>query len=961
MKLIRLFIVFIFFLFMLTPHKVVNAIEVEWSFKSFNRSNIVWETAIQLITKSDGTVVAGPYRDWIDLSCSTQGESGNLCLTYGDYNFSSPYDINDLNYQWGTGCIDPVGGLNSVGFGPRGQVYWTGWIDITLSNSNLNRLSGIDPESYNFIDDIQWYENNGGASIPFSDFRNINTCPRRPAFSCSRNNPGQCVSRQCNPATDNNCYNTNSCGGTQCEGPISGQVFLPNGNPLNGARVDRNGGNDQTTRNISGVNGSFRWTGLNIFSNHTVRLIRSSYDQCVYDINDNTRNVEVIDNNVNFNLNNVLYNINARADWDLEANGTINGVYNRDNIRFTAQPGGRDCTTSDGTCSITGNPTDPGGRDYDIALSGLQAGDIMYSQNPITRRIVCGNVGGSFVVTKGYRIQGTIFRDLNFNGVRNNGEDPYTRGTIVRIEELSAVPASRARPRIDTTQTVNDGTYLFTNLFRGRYRITMTDLSNYPADGFRFTRPTQATTPKSWEVAVGPPASVCNVTNTSPDANCVPSGNTWSGSVDDLNFAITPIYSISGGAFIDEDGDEMKDPGENYWNTTPQTFTILEFPSNNIPNTTLLTRNVNNTDGTFSFSHMLERTFRIYYNWQAEIFQFFDVTPSTTPGVGTPPYFTLYFDRNPASNCFLPRIGIPTNPDCQQSGIVNLNFALRRIAQQAWIHTLGGDVRLDNGFTNIMPDNRNFSANIGSQIKNGIIFSDRNSSGVNIGNRGANYNPEDWYVRDDGIGSASIKISYSNLRQSIIDSGNRIPPALSCPTSCTLSSRMVSGSNTTTIYEYNGNTRFTNAGGTFTVPDNQNYIFLINGDLTIDTDIIIPQNSGSTITFAAARDIFIRPNVRRLHGIYSSGRVFKFDTAVTDTVTGLTPDTQIEVQGNIIAGGQFQQRVYGVSRTLTPRESDAGTNGTPTIIIRFRPDFVLNLPAIIRTALSKRIEVSPGE
>ena len=274
------FLIIFFFIFFLFPARKVNAIDVEYIFYSTNASNIIWEAGFRFLDKFGGNI-SSTYTVDVDRNdlCS---RSNTYC--YVDEMIGAGAGIastNDLRFQWGTGCIDPIVNPSSLGFGPGGSMLTTDYINITLSNSNLNSLSGIDPNSYNFVNDIQWYENNAGRTyIPFVDFNTISSCPRRPAYSCSRTNPGRCAQSNCNPATDNNCYANNSCGGTQCEGPISGQVFLPNGNPLNGAEVDRNGGTNQTTRNISGANGSFRWTGLNIFSNHTVRLIRFSYEQC---------------------------------------------------------------------------------------------------------------------------------------------------------------------------------------------------------------------------------------------------------------------------------------------------------------------------------------------------------------------------------------------------------------------------------------------------------------------------------------------------------------------------------------------------------------------------------------------------------------------------------------------------------------------------------------------------------
>lgn len=977
----RRVILFLLFFLVLSVSSLINVSNAKadillYFFTSYNRSNIIWQVGFTVLSNANSASLCrehtanGSYRCggdqsanvWLDLvdggACGTANQCGGGGFTGND---NPPYSIH-----WGTGCVDPFAGASNFF-----DTVSIAFVDVSLTRDNLDRLgNAIQQWSYNYLDDIQWFEDNGGQRINFGGFL-VNNCPTRPRFACNTNGNGQCIQRNCNPATQNNCYNTGSCGGTNCNGPISGQVFLPGGTPLNGAEVDRNGGANQTTRNISGAGGSFLFSNLNMFSNHTIRLIRSnsSFNQCAYEINDNTRNVEVPNNNVNFQLNYVPYTINTHTYWDPEADGTRNGDYTRDSIRLEATPGGRDCTTSDGTCGITGNTTLPGGRDYEITLSGLQAGDIMFSANPVNRTITCANVGAPFEVTKGYRISGNIFKDLNHNGryAPSTGDELYTTGNsgntvgtnVVRIEEIGAIPAGRDRARINTSQTVTDGTYQFTNLFRGEYRITIDD-GDFDPDGYRFSTPTNAA--RSYTVRVGPVSSGpvafrCNAGG-SPQGSCVNvSGGNWNGSVDDLNFGITPVYTVSGGVFVDRNNNETKDNNEPY--IAGREVALRQNGANYPANSPLFsTANPQNTNSGYSFSLLLQESYRVVYNWTYAVYQFFDaVGPVATPP-GTNPFFQLNLDRPPAANCVQPNVG---NPGCFGFGIPNLNFALREITQEAWMQTFGGDVRLDKGITNEMPNGRNFSGNIDSnRVQNGIVF----GSGIEI--EPGNYNSRNWHVNDSGLGGlTNIKTSYRNLKDAIQKSGYGDIPSRTC-SPCNISS--LNQGRETVIFELNpsgGDTVLTSSANPYDVAPNKDYIILVPGNLRINTNIRVPANTRSTITFAVGGDITIDGAVTQLQGIYTSTGDFIFDTQVNDLTTGDIPDVPIRVEGSIIVGDQLRKGVYGTTRALTDRESRDGINGvggpTSTIDIVYRPDFILNLPAIIRTALSKRIEVVPGE
>jgi len=794
---------------------------------------------------------------------------------------------------------------------------------------------------------------------------NGHTCIQR--WKCNENGNGNCIKAKCDPG-DPNCYsgslNNSTCGGTNCNGAISGTVRLPNGNVYPGRAVLRknvNASNWQAS-DITGGSGGYSFGNLNYYSDHDIKLVRSNelpvgfgvsanqaVDVCAYEMNstDNTPwvkdGVQVPKGNVNFNLDEKLYNINPQALWDPEADGINNGDYINDAVTFTTNPGGRSCQAtpaSRGGCTIQNNPTDPGGRNYNITLSGLPTGDIMYSNNPLSRTIVCGNVGVNFAIAKGYQIGGDIFRDLNANGRKNTSisEDNYTRSTTVTLQGLGN------RSNIIRTQTVTDGSYLFSNLFRGQYRIRIDDSAFDPV-GYAFT------TPKTYTVTVAPGA-ICTRDATSLENICVTAAP-WGGSIDRLNFGIAPIYSVSGRVFINKNIDKRYDPGID--TVMPNQQIALRQNNNNyptgadyFPNPLFTSANPQNTQTTsptgYSFTNILQGDYQLKYFWTPDIYQFFDADlPVATPP-STGPSFQLSLQRPP--DCAGPNLAYS---NCTVNGFTNLNFVLTEITQDPFMKTFGGDVRVKGNFSNKLPTGGFFSDDIPADtnpptVRNGIIFS---SSAIDV--RPGKYNPRNWFVTDSGF-NPPIKSGYSILSGSIKKSGNKATD-VPCQSPCNLSK--FNNPDKTSIYNLISASGTVNINGPFDVPAGKNYIFLVKDNLNINTDIRVEH--GSTVTFAVGEKITIGGNVKVLQGIYATDGDFEFATLGTDP-TGVFLDTQINVEGSIIVGNTLMR-----TRKLSNRASrDPEPEGTPTIVISYRPDFILNMPAVIRTALSKRIEVVPG-
>lgn len=156
---------------------------------------------------------------------------------------------------------------------------------------------------------------------------------------------------------------------------------------------------------------------------------------------------------------------------------------------------------------------------------------------------------------------------------------------------------------------------------------------------------------------------------------------------------------------------------------------------------------------------------------------------------------------------------------------------------------------------------------------------------------------------------------------------------------CTLPPALPNG-----VYQAKGNLSL----NTFTFPSNKNYVFLIDGDLTILGNLVVP--NGSTAFFTASGNIIIDRNVGtatnlfplpagQLQGIYSADSNFTIDGR-RDCTAG--PDKMLNVEGAIITNA------FGNGGTFQMQRDLCGDNPKyPALTIRLRLDMLLNLPQFL--------------
>lgn len=388
---------------------------------------------------------------------------------------------------------------------------------------------------------------------------------------------------------------------------------------------------------------------------------------------------------------------------------------------------------------------------------------------------------------------------------------------------------------------------------------------------------------------------------------------------DNILDAEFPCKRVSGSVFIDANQNSHKDAGEiNY----PGSITI------NSSTGTLIT-----TNGDYIISGITPG---------ANVTVSYSNLPGgytlLSPLNGPPPSFQVGVGSSCTTN------GAP-DAVCSNGSVSNLNFALTD--SSPWMQIYGLDARFENGYSNTIPQSSLYPAY--SLVKDttsntpGILF-----TGDGITNLGsAQASTTDWEVGGSlypEVMSTTEGMSYTSLSEKATRAN--VPQVdlatlTTCKNlaNCTLSPNLPSG-----VYTATGNVVLHG----YTFPANRNYVFLINGTVTIDGSIIVP--NGSVAFFAAKQDIVVARTVAaaantsplpasQLQGVFSAGR----DMIVEGTTNCATfQDKMLNIEGAIIVNAGANGGTFTNNRNL------CGDNGKyPSVTMRDRLDFLLNMPTFL--------------
>lgn len=447
--------------------------------------------------------------------------------------------------------------------------------------------------------------------------------------------------------------------------------------------------------------------------------------------------------------------------------------------------------------------------------------------------------------------------------------------------------------------------------------------------------------------AVGATTQNVNLTNNNGDVT--------------VNFRVTPLYKISGNVFNDKNKNLNYDgPDSLYQGNT--TIHVAGGPTN--------VNDMSQSDSTFdtgevlwSGNYTVSQTHSLDAGYQYTTPSSWSVTVGNTGTAG-------------------PNCNVSTSPDAacgnpSNGSISNLNFGMTN--EHPHEQAVCMDVRTDNQGNGTIsnpfpPAGATCGGENGSQaiINNGvcstgsgIVYSCNGTYDFDLGTNDANNWSAGGASQDtecySGPGLDVIPTSYgymtttakeSNITPVNLDNLANPNPNTSCTTTdCVLPPTLPKG-----LYKVNGDLTLDAALYTFPAPadpttTSQAYIILVNGDLHIKGNILVPK--GTVVVFSASGSIYVDKNVGNnmtssasvtnnapnLEGIYSADKSFIVETAGTGNnicnADGSPLDKRLVVLGIIITnaakgGGQFTDNrdlcIYDTSCSTTV-SGDGGNGG----------------------------------
>lgn len=293
---------------------------------------------------------------------------------------------------------------------------------------------------------------------------------------------------------------------------------------------------------------------------------------------------------------------------------------------------------------------------------------------------------------------------------------------------------------------------------------------------------------------------------------------------------------------------------------------------------------------------------------------------------------------------------IPT-PLATAGNIINLNFGINNL--YPWIQTVCGDFRMDDGIENRVPAGQIALVANASCNTPGIAFSGDSSATFGKGQpsstnqiAGGTVYPEVYAPPNTG----GIFSSYAYLNQKAQALGEEVIDLQTiCPNlaNCTLPNNLADG-----IYKADGNVVL----NAYTFANNSNHVFIIDGNLTLNGNILVPQGSESTVLFSTSGDIIVPASVGNTLGINTANfsGIFSTDQSFIMQSNGNCNDRKINFEGTLIvnaaqSGGRLQNQ----------RDICADNATTPILQLTQRLDFVVNMPEFLKIQTITTEEVAP--
>lgn len=599
-----------------------------------------------------------------------------------------------------------------------------------------------------------------------------------------------------------------------------------------------------------------------------------------------------------------------------------------------------------------------------------------------------GTNGGDIPITPDYAISGQVFVDYNV------AQKPdYTSPQYVPNAGSIVITDNSTHTQVGPTISV-DGSGAYTSgeiVPKGTYTVTFT-----PDTGFAniYT----LTTPTTFTVTVGDTSSgavTCNYDG-SLTGSCTTNTQGFNGSIQNLDFGLTPYYTISGIIYNDLNLSNYFTEFDQNNNRVDEPITTGTVTATGPKNATVSVDNNGSYKFTGSSNGLIRGTYTLSYN-PAGTTQRYVYPPNyqTQIVVGKPGissiaacnaayngnvnhnYDTTQIDASPG--CHRDNDNI-TRCDsvCDANGNItsasfsdgrDLNFGINDT--EASYQTVCLDMRV-TGLTDHLPATGTCGgvSNTFASLTDGTACPD--SPGIafcqngtcDFGNGQASM--YDWQVGSPSypevfqpVNACVIRTSVPFLNDTISQNGITTTDLTSiCPqlSNCTLPANLPNGIYTAngdvTLY---GNVTF-NGLSSYVFPTNSRVAFIINGNLTIMGNIIVPV--GAVAAFSAADNIYIDKSVGvssssiscdpqtqigcNVEGLYSAGQSIIIQSARTSPTEacnfdGTSQDLRINLAGSFVSGADCASDILTNQRDLCKDDTIC-----PVQTITDRGDILLN-------------------
>lgn len=520
-----------------------------------------------------------------------------------------------------------------------------------------------------------------------------------------------------------------------------------------------------------------------------------------------------------------------------------------------------------------------------------------------------------------YKIRGILYIDSNGDSTRNAGEEDY-----------SGVRVTATGPVTLTTTTF----------------VENPAIGNY---NFEFSAPEGSYT-INYDMPPG-----YHATTTRPLSRIVPPDLAW------VEFGIAPdqttFYStISGNVFVDTNKNGVKDPGEsNYTGAQPIAVTLYPMRAG-----VTITYPVF-TPGSYLIENVPAGNYQVKYSSTIPP----GYQPTFPPSVAGSPYYDVL-----AGSCIWSPAG--GNTTCDQGIYSDMNFGITN--RIPWMQSYGLDMRFEKGFSNPIPpspdpgckpsgvayamNSKNPEAAtpgillIGENANPDFGFGQLSTTGWLVG--GTTY-PEVFHST-----TSELKTSYAFMLNNAKEQGVAITDLKTAPNGCPDPGNCNPSSLASGVYTIDGPLTITGAN----IGGQNDYLFLINGDLTIKGTINVTKQA--TATFSVAGNIIVDASVGRtgippftcdpgqdnqIEGLFSTDKNFIIQSSA-DCPNNIS-DKQLNIAGSIVVNAKRQ------GGTLNWNSRDLCDNDLiyPSLTIKARPDFLINAPAYIQRPNVIWQEVAP--